>query len=168
MITEIQLFEDFRNVFGEEQIALLGEEFYVNDLVETTNRWIAQLQANEPLNSEDLFELLYAAREYYRFLVDKELLDNVQELLTKKTQDYNSDKAKDPNFRLDDARLNYFPFGHYSYVHMILTKVQRIESLFKANTASNFEGKNDSLIDVAAYLSFYYSFLLEEEDRYVD
>lgn len=80
-------------------------------------------------------------------------------ILERKTRDYNADKIDDPNFRLDGARIDYFPFEHWSYLQMLWTKIHRIRSISTKSESPEFEGISDSLIDLGSYLIFYYSFL---------
>ena len=94
-----------------------------------------------------------------------EIFKATTELLAKKAQDYNADRLKnDPNFRLDDPRPEYFPFGDKSYVHMLWTKVLRIRNLVDKEGGANFEGIEDSLMDICAYSAFYYAYLQEKKD----
>lgn len=87
-----------------------------------------------------------------------EMFGDMVEILYGKTIDYNADRANDPNFRLDDARTEYFPFGKHSYLHMIHTKASRINSVKKMKE-TNFESLEDSYIDLLAYMTFYFSYL---------
>tara|TARA_R110002167_G_scaffold295547_1_gene500073 strand:- start:29 stop:355 length:327 start_codon:yes stop_codon:yes gene_type:complete len=47
----------------------------------------------------------------------------------------------------------YFPFGYESYMHMVLTKVNRIRSVMERDNKSdvNFESAEDSVIDLVNY-----------------
>lgn len=88
--------------------------------------------------------------------------DDVLYVLTKKTEDYNADKIHDPEFRLDSARYDYFPFGSSSYLQMLHTKIHRMRSVMLKDEA-NYESVEDSLIDLGSYLIFYYSYLVERD-----
>jgi hypothetical protein len=94
---------------------------------------------------------------------DPSLFKRVKDVLAKKTLDYNGDKvASNPNFKLDDPRADYFPFDDYSYMHMVDTKNNRLKSILKARLMGNksdpnFEGIEDSIVDIVAYCMFWYS-----------
>lgn len=87
----------------------------------------------------------------------------VLEVLIKKSLDYNGDRARQPDFKVDDKRETYFPFGDKSYVHMIWTKVLRIKNILESGENPNFEGVSDSLIDLVAYSMFYWTYLEEKK-----
>jgi len=79
----------------------------------------------------------------------------IAELVDQKHKDYNS------NTKLTD----YFPFGDYSYVHMLHTKMLRITNLTKKADpkeglpVTQFESIKDSVDDLIAYAVFYRDFL---------
>jgi len=108
----------------------------------------------------DLAEILYDIENAELAIHKAAFKDYIVHLLVLKTEDYNAERIQDPNFRLDDKRIEYFPFHDYSYLQMIHTKINRIESLVNVDLP-NFEGLMDSVVDLGSYLIFYYSFLLE-------
>ncbi len=65
----------------------------------------------------------------------------------------------------DLARSAYMPYGHQSYLHMLHTKLKRVEAVVLAEkgTPVNFESAHDSLLDLINYASFYVAFLKQEE-----
>lgn len=76
-------------------------------------------------------------------------------LCIKKSEDYNHGKIVDPH---EVDRSVYFPFGAMSYAQMIHTKSQRFISLVKKSNegfGSNFEGLNDTALDIINYAGFY-------------
>lgn len=85
------------------------------------------------------------------------------EILIKKSLDYNGERARQQDFRIDDPRVDYFPFGDKSYVHMIWTKVLRIKNILETEEKPNFEGVEDSIIDLVAYSMFYWSYLQDKK-----
>jgi len=74
----------------------------------------------------------------------------------RKAEDYNSGSVK---------REDYFPFGHKSFVQMIHTKSLRLVSLVESGGQPNFEGINDTVVDMANYLSFFDHYLTSEDDH---
>lgn len=71
------------------------------------------------------------------------------ELRITKGEDYNN---------VPGGRDAYFQFGHVSYVHMLLTKTLRLQSLLRHmndGKAPNHEGIYDSVVDLANYSSYY-------------
>lgn len=167
MNTTIRLFE----AYGDTPVLpFLTEKDYVNDIVQEIAEWVEVLAdcSEEP----DPIQLVYVVgrvQEYYKFLSDMDvnpsynIFNAVKEILVRKSQDYNSDVINNPDFRLDDARVDYFPFGSYSYLQMLVVKAQRLYSIYNTGK-SNFEGKGDTLIDLAAYLAFYFSYLIDYEN----
>ena len=87
--------------------------------------------------------------------------NDILAVLVKKSEDYNADKVNDPNFRIDGAREEYFPFGHWSYLQMIHTKINRIQTLEIKDGEAIHESSLDSVIDLGSYLIMYYSWLSE-------
>lgn len=78
-------------------------------------------------------------------------------LCVKKSQDYNHGKNSNPH---DVDRSEYFPFGAASYAQMIHTKAQRFNSLVQKQLdggESNFEGLDDTALDIINYAGFYLS-----------
>ena len=53
----------------------------------------------------------------------------------------------------------YFPFGHKSYAHMVWTKGLRLRSLVASEKVPTFEGVEDTVDDMIAYLVFYKKYL---------
>jgi hypothetical protein len=96
---------------------------------------------------------------------DIKLFHDSTELLITKSLDYNGDKMARGEFQLDSPREDYFPHGLASYHHMLHTKVKRIESLVKTGNNPNHEGIKDSLIDIANYAAFMYSYIEESGDE---
>lgn len=77
------------------------------------------------------------------------------ELRLTKGEDYNN---------VPGGRDAYFPFGHASYVHMLDTKVLRLQSLTRhmgEGRAPNFEGMGDSVVDLLNYGSYYFEALTD-------
>jgi hypothetical protein len=164
MIESIRLFEDYEGNFPFSGPQYAEECTYVNELVYFIDDWVSTQKIDHSgIPKEELIYIFGVVKDYYNFLTDKNISEDTFSILRKKTLDYNSNKANDETFRLDDPRINYFPFEDFSYIHMIMTKIQRIESLFNSKSSPNFEGKADSLIDCAAYLAFYYSFVIDKE-----
>jgi hypothetical protein len=83
----------------------------------------------------------------------------VAELVGKKSQDYGTalEEVEGWIIRMDE----YFPFEHRSYVQMIWTKALRLLSLTKTGQTRkpNFEGIEDTVNDMIAYLVFYRDYL---------
>lgn len=83
----------------------------------------------------------------------------IQALREAKGSDYNN---------IPGGRAAYFPFGHFSYAHMIHTKELRIQSLLnslKDNKTPNFESILDTVEDLVNYATFYAEWLSEGEVR---
>ena len=74
-----------------------------------------------------------------------------QRLLNLKEQDYGEP---------DNAKKEYFPFGDKSYVTMVHTKAKRLVNLVEQmdEREPNFEGIDDTIIDIINYAAFYYAF----------
>lgn len=79
--------------------------------------------------------------------------EKAQNILEQKSMDYQgkTDAESDPR------RLNYFPFGDYSYLHMIHTKFERIKKTFSSTTVN--ESTLDSVYDLINYAAFYAAYL---------
>jgi hypothetical protein len=78
-------------------------------------------------------------------------------LCIKKSEDYNHGKNVNPH---DVDRAEYFPFGAVSYAQMLHTKAQRFNSLVQKQLdgkESNFEGLDDTALDIINYAGFYLS-----------
>lgn len=76
----------------------------------------------------------------------------IAKLRAKKGNDYNS------SIQLTD----YFPFGHQSYVQMIYLKALRLVSLtelISSGKTPNFEGLEDTVLDLLNYATFYAEWL---------
>lgn len=83
------------------------------------------------------------------------LFQQIQDLRIAKGGDYNN---------VPGGRDAYFPFGHASYVHMLQTKVLRLQSLARhidEGRAPKFEGMLDSVRDLANYAAFYGEALID-------
>lgn len=83
------------------------------------------------------------------------VLRRVTEMRVKKGQDYNSGVA------LSD----YFPLGHASYFQMLHLKTLRIRSLLELTDKGgtpNFEGIEDTVLDLINYATFYGEWLMEQ------
>lgn len=66
-------------------------------------------------------------------------------------------KGKDYN-DVPGGRDAYFPFGHFSYAHMVNTKNLRLQSLLAALSKGrlvNFEGLLDTVEDLVNYATYY-------------
>lgn len=157
----MKLFDAFR----KEKYDIIDVRLdYSTVLMETIQDFIQIIKNKESLRTSDLIYLLSSVYIYYHILSGgKDILEDTYKVLYKKTMDYNAIKFAEGNFEIDDAREDYFPFGDESYLHMIYTKINRIVNLAAKDSEPNFEGIADSLIDCAAYLSFYYSYLLKRE-----
>lgn len=79
-------------------------------------------------------------------------------LCAKKSQDYNNSQDL---HNVD--RDVYFPFGTYSYAHMIHTKSQRFVSLTQQEGKANFEGLRDTALDLINYAGFYVAWVDKEK-----
>jgi len=73
-----------------------------------------------------------------------EFMEEAIELKKKKSADYQGGVFSEEQ---------YFPFGYQSYMHMIMTKVNRIRSVMERTDDSdlNFESAEDSVIDLVNY-----------------
>lgn len=83
------------------------------------------------------------------------IFQQIQDLRIAKGGDYNN---------VPGGRDAYFPFGHASYVHMLQTKVLRLQSLARhidEGRAPKFEGMLDSVRDLANYAAFYGEALID-------
>ena len=71
-------------------------------------------------------------------------MEEAIELKRKKSADYQGGTLTEEQ---------YFPFGYESYMHMVLTKVNRIRSVMERENGSvvNFESAEDSVIDLVNY-----------------
>jgi hypothetical protein len=86
-------------------------------------------------------------------------LVKAQEIMDRKSEDYNGSADVDP------ARKEYFPYDVYSYLHMIHTKVKRLESvLLNNNGATNFESAEDSALDLINYAAFFHAYLEQQNN----
>lgn len=87
-------------------------------------------------------------------------LEHSQAILERKSMDYQgkTDAESDP------ARANYFPFGDYSYLHMIHTKFERIKSTVGRETVN--ESTLDSVYDMINYLAFYAAYLEAKREQH--
>ncbi len=76
-------------------------------------------------------------------------------------------KAKDYGAP-DWARKKYHPFGHKSYQHMIILKLNRLLSLTPTeedDVVPEFESLKDTVLDLINYASFYAAWLDERYDE---
>lgn len=90
-----------------------------------------------------------------RWKVSKQLVE-VTKLSIAKSEDYNSETARD----------EYFPFGDMSYAQMIWTKASRAKNLVKRamkGKGQHFEGIRDTLRDVINYATYWLEWLDENE-----
>ena len=73
-----------------------------------------------------------------------DFMEEAIELKRKKSADYQGGTLTEEQ---------YFPFGYESYMHMVLTKVNRIRSVMERDNKSdvNFESAEDSVIDLVNY-----------------
>jgi len=74
-------------------------------------------------------------------------------------------KAKD-YMAGNKSMADYYPFGSKSYLTMINTKMQRLlalEAAIDSGQAPNFEGMDDTVIDMINYCSFYAAFLKNQK-----
>ncbi len=81
------------------------------------------------------------------------------DIIVSKSNDYG-----DP----DHAKRSYFPFGNYSYAHMLHTKMERIKNVVKLleeGKKPNNESLRDSVIDLMNYAAFYAQYLKEEQEN---
>lgn len=83
------------------------------------------------------------------------VFQQIYELRIAKGQDYNN---------VPGGRDAYFPFGHVSYVHMLQTKVLRLQSLIRGmheGKTANFEGLIDTSRDLVNYGTYYAEAMLD-------
>jgi len=101
--------------------------------------------AEDALRASSVEQLLDALVEHGGTLA---AVARAQRLVIRKGQDYN---------KADGTRDGYFPFGLASYAQMVHVKAQRLNSLAlkaMAGEAINFEGVEDTCLDVINYASF--------------
>lgn len=127
---------------------------YLNDQFDALAR-----DLDNNLNPANLVAHLFEVAGY---LYGSSYIDDLTQILIKKTEDYNADKIDDPDFRLDSARYDYFPFGEVSYLQMLYTKIHRMKSV-SLKEQTNFESLKDSCIDLGSYCIFFYSYLVERD-----
>lgn len=73
----------------------------------------------------------------------------IHELRIRKGSDYDN---------VPGGKAAYFPFGHLSYAHMVMTKALRMQSLLQAmlqGKSINFEGLDDTMRDLVNYATYY-------------
>jgi hypothetical protein len=82
--------------------------------------------------------------------------EKAQAILETKSMDYNgcTDAECDP------SRASYFPFGNYSYLHMMHTKMERIKQTH--GTIAQHESTLDSVYDLMNYCAFFAAYLEEQ------
>ena len=108
-------------------------------------------QEHNPLESVDSIDMLQelVRRGGHPGAIAKAVL-----LCVKKSLDYNPEQT---DIHTID-RTSYFPFGTPSYAQMISTKSQRFVALthkLLANQDTNFEGLDDTALDIINYAGFY-------------
>ena len=59
---------------------------------------------------------------------------------------------------------DYFPFGPKSYCHELHKKTKRLVTLAKEGSTPMHESVLDNLLDLINYASYYYEFLMEEQN----
>ena len=81
------------------------------------------------------------------------------DLCEKKSDDYNRGQA------VDHSHEEYFPYGYKSYLHMIHTKVKRLEAVLLSpnSEVTNFESALDSVLDLINYSSFLGAYIRDNE-----
>jgi hypothetical protein len=104
-------------------------------------------------------EFLSVSLQDYKLMSElSPVLRRITELRAAKGKDYNS------AVKLTD----YFPFGHQSYVQMIFLKALRLVSLVEVTRTGgrvNFEGTEDTVLDLLNYAVFYGEWLLEQKGK---
>ena len=85
------------------------------------------------------------------------VLSEAAALQKQKEEDYNSVDS--------EAKQEYFPYGHYSYLQMIQTKVKRLESIAFDDKKPNFESSYDSVLDLINYASVYGAYLKKKNGK---
>lgn len=158
MNTEIRLLSEIGDPKDLADFFFDWTEAQIIDYIETQfDALIEQLDVG--LTPTNLVAHLFETSGY---LYGPDYIEDFTRILTKKTEDYNADKIDIPGFRLDSARLDYFPFGEESYLQMIHTKIHRMKSVVLKDQA-NFESIHDSCIDLCSYLVFFYSYLIDRD-----
>lgn len=157
MNTEISLFNHCNKIIESGQWTYYVEDSIYDDVAS----WIMLLNSDVDITPHDLVPTALVIKRNYFNMTGKDIFEVVREILIKKSQDYNADRVDDPDFRLDDAREEYFPFGAKSYVHMLHVKVKRIATV-SLKEQTNFESLEDSYVDLLAYMIFFYSYLSKE------
>jgi len=101
------------------------------------------------------------------------IMHEVVALVKRKSSDYNtggvtfSGEKYNENIHnpFEVNRAEYFPFGDKSYLQMLHTKFQRLKSLSEKKERGldpNFEGVQDTLKDMIAYIVFYSKYIENE------
>lgn len=87
-----------------------------------------------------------------------DFMEEAIELKRKKSADYQGGQISEEQ---------YFPFGYESYMHMIITKVNRIRSIMERDDRSNtnFESAEDSVIDLVNYAAMMGSWMRNNDDK---
>lgn len=86
------------------------------------------------------------------------VLKRITELRAQKGNDYNT------GVQLED----YFPLGHKSYFQMVFLKTKRIQSILEVMDQGkplNFEGLEDTILDLLNYATFYAEFIEAEKKK---
>ena len=79
-----------------------------------------------------------------------QILEKAIEVQTAKAKDYGEDRER------------YFPFGHVSYLTMLIIKVERLKELMGRQAVH--ESAMDSVVDLINYASFYGDYLQRMEE----
>ena len=130
-----------------------------------------ELHADSPMRVPFQLEYANTAGEVHETEESSIELDHVHpvllecaRLLVKKSQDYGSSLT-------DYSKGQYMPFGHYSYIHMMHTKMSRIRAIAIDRDRGqnvNFESLRDSVLDLINYAAFYGAWLKELEKTDVE
>tara|TARA_R110000751_G_C13770956_1_gene480122 strand:+ start:424 stop:684 length:261 start_codon:yes stop_codon:yes gene_type:complete len=81
-------------------------------------------------------------------------LVQAQLIMDQKSEDYAA---------TDHARSNYFPYGYYSYLHMLQMKVKRLDAVLLNDSKPNFESAADSALDLINYAAFLHAYIEAQE-----
>jgi hypothetical protein len=88
-----------------------------------------------------------------------EFMEEAIELKKKKSADYQGGVFSEEQ---------YFPFGYESYMHMVMTKVNRIRSVMERadNSDLNFESAEDSVIDLVNYAAMMGAWMRNKDTKH--
>jgi len=101
-------------------------------------------QAPQGLVPNDIYKV---TQKDFDMPYDFPLFKKAMDICAKKGEDYNAGSVQ-----FED----YFPFGHKSYVQMLHLKALRLVSLVEKTEAPNFEGIEDTVLDMVVYANQYY------------